>query len=479
MAKILVTGSTGFIGKRIIYQLLEMGHEVFALSRIKGIQLKVGNSTRLHVLYGDFKDPAHIDPLPVDIEAVYYLIHSMGNLVQNLTQEEEALAHNFISLIQKTRCKQIIYLAGIIEDEIHLSPHLQGRLAVENVIKSSPIPATILRASIIIGSGSASFEIIRDLVEKLPVMIAPKWVNSYCQPIAVGDVLYYLSNVLLNEACYNKTFDIAGPEILSFKDILLRYASFRKLKRYILNVPFLTPRLSSYWLVFITSVKFSICQYLVESMKQNTRKKNTSIDAILPHRCLTFEEALSLTFQKIQQNEVISTWMDAWDIKRTNANIENLLEVPQEGCLKDEQIVPITIPLKQVQLNIWSIGGSRGWYSMNWAWRLRGLMDQFVGGTGLNRGRRHPTEIEIGDSIDFWRVLKADKDSGHLILYAEMKLPGEAWLEFAIDASKKTLTQTATFRPKGFMGRLYWYAMLPFHYFIFSRMARAIAQEKA
>jgi uncharacterized protein YbjT (DUF2867 family) len=480
MAKILVTGSTGFIGKRIIYQLLEQGHEVFALSRIKGVQLNICKSTHhLHVIYGDIRDPSHIDSIPIDIDAVYYLIHSMGNLVQNLIKEEENLAQNFISLIEKTHCKQIIYLSGIIEDEFHLSPHLQGRLAVEKIIKSSKIPSTILRASIIIGSGSASFEIIRDLVEKLPFMIAPRWVKSYCQPIAIGDVLYYLSSVLLKEFCYRHTYDIAGPEILSFKDILLRYAASRNLKRYILDVPFLTPRLSSYWLVFITSVKFSICMYLVESMKQNTRKLNKAIDVVLPHRCLTFEDGLALAFQKIQQNEVISTWMDAWDLKKVNANIQDLVEVPQEGCLKDVKITFITLPIDEVKNRIWSIGGDRGWYSMNWAWRLRGLLDQFIGGTGLNRGRRHPTKIEVGDSIDFWRVLLADTNRGHLILYAEMKLPGEAWLEFDINDTEHTLRQIATFRPKGFLGRLYWYMLWPIHFFVFSRMAQAIAQNSS
>lgn len=477
MAKILVTGATGFIGKRLVYQLLEHGHEVYALSRIKGVGLGIQNHPRFFLIFGDLRDLAGMDPWPQDLDAAYYLVHSMGDVAQHLATTEEQVTQNFISALEKTQCKQIIYLGGIIEDETALSPHLRSRLGVEKVLKTSRIPFTILRASIIIGSGGASFEIIRDLVEKLPLMVAPKWIQSLCQPIALADVLFYLTHVLLNPACYNKTLDIAGQEAMSFKEVLLRYAAFRKLKRYIIDVPVLTPRLSSYWLVFITSVKFSICFYLVESMRYNTRKLNTEIDTILPHPCLTYEESLAVTFQKIAQNEVMSTWMDAWDLQKVSANIEEFIEVPKEGCLIDQKIVPITIPISEVKRRIWSLGGQRGWYSLNWAWKLRGLMDQLIGGTGLNRGRRHPTELLVGDSIDFWRVLLADEQKGHLILHAEMKLPGEAWLEFKIDEAAHSLIQTAAFRPKGVLGRLYWYICLPFHIIIFRKMAKTIAQK--
>lgn len=476
MAKIVVTGATGFIGKRLIYQLLDAGHEVYALVRIKGISVFGSEHPHLHYIYGDINDPMSADLFPKDIDAAYYLVHSMASVVQNLIEEEEKTAHLFVEMIEKTNAKQLIFLGGIIEDASQLSPHLRSRLAVEKILMASSIPCTILRASIIIGSGSASFEIIRDLVEKLPVMIAPKWVKSMCQPIAVRDVLFYLKGVLLNSACYGQTYDIGGPEAISFKEVLLRYAKFREIKRYILDVPVLTPRLSSYWLVLISSVRFSICSYLVESMKHNTRKKNFAIDAILPHKCLSFEEALKIVFEKIAQNEVVSTWMDSWSIKIKKGDIQDFIRVPHEGCLKDVQIVPIFLPVDEVQRRVWSIGGYQGWYSMNWAWRLRGFIDQLIGGTGLNRGRRHPTELLVGDSIDFWRVLLADEKKRRLILYAEMKLPGEAWLEFEINETERTLKQTAVFRPKGFWGRIYWYGCFPFHWWIFKRMAIRIGQ---
>ncbi len=476
MAKILIAGATGFIGRRIILRLLEKGHEIYALSRIRGIELKFASSFRFHYVYGDLGIEADTPRFPKEIDAAYYLVHSMGKLVQNLIEEEETSARNFIRALGETNCKQVIYLGGIIEDESRLSPHLQGRLAVENVLCSGPVPVTVLRASLIIGSGSASFEIIRDLVEKLPLMVAPKWVLSLCQPIAIRDVLFYLESILLDPRCYGEIYDIGGPEVLSFREVLLRYAAFRGLKRLILNIPLLTPRLSSYWLVLITSVRFSICSYLVESMKHNTRKLNRAIDSLFPHTCLDFEQALELAFQKISQNEVVSTWMDSWDLKSLKPSIEEFIEAPVEGCLINSQIIPLQISIEAAKDNIWSVGGEKGWGSMNWAWRIRGLIDQLVGGTGLNRGRRHPTEIEVGDSIDFWRVLLADRKRGHLILFAQMKLPGEAWLEFRIDEKAQALIQTATFRPRGFLGRIYWYALWPFHVFIFRNMALSLVK---
>jgi uncharacterized protein YbjT (DUF2867 family) len=477
MAKIFVTGATGFIGKRLVYHLLEKGHEVFALVRVKGVRFKIKGSPRLKLIYGDISFPEGIDPLPKDLDAAYYLVHSMGRLVENLVEEEIRVAKNFVSMMEKSSVKQIIFLGGIIEDEHQLSPHLSSRIAVEKVLRSSTIPCTILRASLIIGSGSASFEIIRDLCEKLPMMIAPKWVRSFCQPIAIRDVLYYLNGVLHFEKAYNKVFDIGGPEAMTFEDVLQRYNKYRKLKRYIFDVPVLTPKLSSYWLVLITSVRYSLCKYLVESMKNSTRKLNSSIDAILPHSCLTYEEALELSFQKISQNEVVSTWMDAWDIEKADKDLQSYIEVPEEGCLKDIREVQAEIPLKELQNRVWSLGGDKGWYAMNWAWKLRGFFDKLIGGIGMNRGRRHPTDLQVGDTVDFWRVILADQERFHLILYAQMKVPGEAWLEFDYDREKRVLRQSVTFRPKGFIGRMYWYALLPIHWIIFKNMAKSIAQK--
>lgn len=479
MKKILITGANGFVGKRLVVELSKQGYEIYALCRIKGAKIFEHDMPGLHYIWGDLRNSDTLKKIPKGIEAAYYLVHSMSDIVGNLVDTEMQIAKQFIQGVRNTSIKQIIYLGGIINDEKSLSPHLKSRLLVEEALKNSGIPYTSLRASIIIGAGSASFEIIRDLCEKLPIMIAPKWVNSLCQPIAIGDVLFYLSSVLLNDKCMNKTFDIGGPEVFTFKDVMLKYSEFRNLKRWIINVPVLTPRLSSYWLIFITSVRYSLCYYLVESMKTNTVVEKNDIQKIIPHICLTYTEALQLAFQKISQNEVVSSWMDSWEIHGTNPNIENYVQVPVEGCLKDKQRVLIRDSKAATVERIWRIGGSNGYYAMNWAWHLRGLLDQMIGGVGLNRGRRHPFEIQVGDSIDFWRVIFADKNKGDLILYAGMKLPGEAWLQFNLEQKNQEwfLVQTATFRPKGILGRLYWYILIPFHIFIFKKMAKAIAGE--
>lgn len=477
MTKVFIAGANGFVGKRLIRSLLNQGHEVYALCRVKGIKIFPEDIQQLHYVWGDIRNPETFKAIPEDVEAAYYLVHSMSDNVQDLVKTEQEVAECFISGIKHTQVKQIIYLAGIINDEKNMSPHLKSRFLVEQSLRKSGIPTTVLRASIIIGEGSASFEIIRDLCEKLCVMIAPRWVHSRCQPIAISDILFYLSAVLLNRQCFDKTFDIGGPDVLTFKELMLEYSKFRGLRRWIIDVPVLTPRLSSYWLVFVTSVRFSLCSYLVESMKSNSVMQLNGIQEIIPHSCLSYKEALDLAFQKISQNDVSSTWMDSWEIPEHHFTIAASVQVPSEGCFKDERKVLVGDSKEAAIHRIWRIGGDAGYYAFDWAWYLRGFFDQMIGGAGLNRGRSHPSEIHVGDAIDFWRVLFVDKERGDLILFATMKLPGEAWLEFRFMPveEKWMLVQTATFRPRGVFGRLYWYALYPFHFFIFRKMAQAIA----
>lgn len=375
--------------------------------------------------------------------------------------------------MEGTSVNQVIYLSGIVNEE-HLSKHLQSRKQVEDILHKGSYKTTVLRAAIIVGSGSSSFEIIRDLCEKLPVMITPTWVKTRCQPLAIRDVLNFLTGVIGREECYNQSFDVGGPDILSYKDMMLQYAEVRDLKLYIYEVPVLSPRLSSYWLYFVTSTSYKLALNLVDSMKTEVITKDTRLQELLGLKPITYKEAIKLAFFKIEQNQVVSSWKDSMSSGRFSSGLNSYVQVPTYGCLKDEKQVEVSDP-EEVLKRIWAIGGVTGWYYGNWMWKIRGYMDKFFGGVGLRRGRTHPSEISAGDSLDFWRVLLADKEQRRLLLFAEMKVPGEAWLEFFID-DDNILHQTATFRPKGIWGRLYWYTMLPFHYFIFDGMLQKIAK---
>ncbi|MCB0546635.1 MAG: SDR family oxidoreductase, partial [Phaeodactylibacter sp.] len=352
-----------------------------------------------------------------------------------------------------------------------------SRLQVERVLGESTVPLTALRAGIIIGSGSASFEIIRDLVEKLPVMVAPKWLETRCQPIAIRDVIRFLTGVILREDCYNQNFDIGCDEVLTYREMLQGYANARGLKRFIFTVPIMTPRLSSYWLHFVTSTTYELAVNLVNSMKVDVICRDNRLAERLGLSPIPYQEAVQLAFDKIQQNMVVSSWKDSLVSSSEKGSLSQYIEVPEHGCFEDKKQVSIENNTEeQVWRNVLAIGGERGWYYGNALWKLRGLLDKMVGGIGLRRGRTHPEDIYPGDALDFWRVLAADHEEKRLLLYAEMKLPGEAWLEFQIveEQGVRLLKQKATFRPSGIWGRLYWYLVLPFHFLIFNRMIRNI-----
>ena len=473
--KILLTGANGYIGTRLLALLAEAGNCVYAVVRSRErIEVPAHLRKQVEILEADLLDPHSLKQLPKEVDAAYYLVHSMTSQRGSFDELERCCAENFSKAIQETKARQIIYLSGLCNDP-DLSPHLASRLQVERILRDSGIPLTTLRAGIIIGSGSASFEIIRDLVEKLPIMIAPKWVNNLCQPISIYDILHYLKDVCLKPDCLGRTFDVGGPETLTYEQMMQILAQERGLRRYILRVPVLTPRLSSYWLVFITSTNFSLAYNLVDSLKNEAVCKDSSIRKIIPRDCLTYREAVQRAFVKIEQNAVISSWRDAMTGSALNPHLADYIEVPEHGCVQETVTREFTLPASEVKKRIWSLGGDRGWLSYNWAWRLRGWLDKWVGGVGLRRGRTHPEKLKEGDALDFWRVLHVNKKSGHLLLYAEMLVPGEAWLEFTV--SDTTLTQTATFRPKGVFGRLYWYALLPLHKLVFNGLASALTKK--
>jgi uncharacterized protein YbjT (DUF2867 family) len=387
---------------------------------------------------------------------------------------EEECASNFKKLVSKTQCKQVIYLSGIVNDD-SLSKHLKSRLQVERTLKSEDYALTTFRAGIIVGSGSASFEIIRDIVEKLPVMVTPRWLNTKTQPLGIRDVLTYLSGALGKKELYNKPYDVFGPEVLTYKEMLLQFAEVRGLKRYIYTLPILSPKLSSFWLYFVTSTSFQLASALVDSMKVEVIGKPSDINSYIDINPMSYKTAVNLAFQKIEQNSVISSWKDAVSSGVFKDQLSKYIELPQYGCYEDVRYRTVTDEAYTLD-RIWSIGGRNGWYSFNRLWKLRGYMDKLFGGVGLRRGRTHDTHLEAGDPLDFWRVLLADKKEKRLLLFAEMKLPGEAWLEFKIVKDK--LYQRAVFRPKGLWGRLYWYMVLPFHAFVFKGMINGLVEKK-
>jgi uncharacterized protein YbjT (DUF2867 family) len=477
---VLISGANGYIGLRLIRALLDANHEVTAVvrdTRRFPISHFVENETRLHIVEADFLDAASLDSLPRSVDAAYYLIHSMGS-GGYFTQKEKQCATHFSEAAKARGWKRIIYLGGLAADEGPLSEHLSSRRRVEEILSECGVPLTVLRASIIVGSGSASFEIIRDLAEKLPILVTPRWVHTHCQPIAIRNVLDYLTEILNHPETANVSYDIGGPEVMSYLDLIKGYCEVRGLRRLFLPTRLLSPRLSSGWLCLLTSTSFPLARSLVDSLTHETVCQNLKIREIIPLDLLSYREAVTRALARIAQNHVPSSWISSLAAGTLSPRLFDAIQVPEHGVLTDSQIIPLTATREQVISRIWSIGGHAGWPSMNWAWGLRGFADKLAGGIGIRRGRRHPEELQAGDVLDFWRVLLADRPPGRLILYAEMKLPGEAWLEFAIKElpdGSQSLRQTATFRPQGLLGRLYWYVCLPFHWLLFPRMARKLA----
>jgi uncharacterized protein YbjT (DUF2867 family) len=462
--KILLTGVTGYIAQRLLPVLLQEGHQVVCCVRDKNRFNNKYESTDISIVEADFLNKESLQNIPNDIDIAYYLIHSMSTEEGDFTSMEQTCALNFKDRIQETNARQVIYLSGIVNEKA-LSKHLSSRKNVEDILSQSTYAMTTLRAGIIVGSGSASFEIIRDLVEKLPVMIAPRWLNTKCQPIAIRNVVEFLSGVIGKTETYNKTYDIGGPDILNYKEMLLHFAKVRGLKRRIGIVPVMTPKISSYWLYFVTATSYALAKNLVNSMKVEVICKPNNLASLLGIELIDYDTSIQLAFDKIEQNQVLSSWKDAQTSGIFRNGLLQYIEVPVNGCFKDIRKRKMIDPQNAMN-RIWALGGKTGWYYGNWLWEIRGIMDQMIGGVGMRRGRRSISEISAGEALDFWRVLIASKQEKRLLLYAEMKLPGEAWLEFKMD-DDNILTQTATFRPLGLWGRIYWYAVLPFHGFIF------------
>ncbi|MDZ4833225.1 MAG: SDR family oxidoreductase [Candidatus Melainabacteria bacterium] len=479
--KIVVLGATGYVGTRLVTKLLQAGRQVRATSR------NIGKLRGRHWSADPNVELVETDVLDLDsltsalegCDSAYYLVHSMNKQTRDFANADRKAAENMIVAADQAALKQIIYLGGLGDDSPELSKHLKSRAEVGEVLRSGNVPVTTLKAAMIIGSGSASFEILRYLVERLPVMITPKWVSVDTQPIGIANVLTYLTGCLGREETLNRTFDIGGPNVLRYRDLMQIYAEEAELdKRTIIPVPVFTPTLSSYWIHLVTPVPAYIGRPLAEGLRNPTICRENDIQQIVKQDLLTCRAAIRSALDKTQYHKVESHWTDAGKIWPVAWSSEADEKWAGGTIYEDKRSVVLNNTPEEIWKPLVRIGGATGYYYGDWLWRLRGVLDKLIGGVGLRRGRRNPDELSAGDALDFWRVRDVDKHKS-LLLVAEMKLPGEAVLEFKINEispGKCELTQTAKYLPKGLLGMLYWRLVTPLHDLIFDGMLLGIAR---
>ncbi|MDX6326286.1 MAG: hypothetical protein QOK15_2640, partial [Nocardioidaceae bacterium] len=454
--RVLITGATGYIGGRLVPELLDAGYEIRCLVRNPAKVSDEVWSDRVEVVKGDVTDRESVVAAMEGMDAAYYLVHSMGASTDFSSRDREA-ATTFRDAAAETGLRRIVYLGGLgRDDDPHLSAHLQSRHEVGRVLADGPVPVTELRAAVIIGSGSASFEMLRYLVEILPVMICPRWVHNRCQPIAIGDVLYFLVAVLGVEESEGQILEVGGPDILSYRDMMLTYAEVAGLRRRrIQPVPVLSPSLSSRWVGLVTPLPTGLARPLVESLINEVVVEDRPITAVIPHRPIPFREALERALARVAELEVVTSWSDATLPGRSPAD-----PMPTDpdwaggSLLRDWQQSSSDASPAELFQTVQGIGGARGWYVTPLLWGIRGFADKLIGGVGMRRGRRNPDVMWVGDAVDFWRV-EAVEPPSLIRLRAEMKLPGEAWIEWRIEpeGSGSRLDQRAIFYPRGLLGR--------------------------
>ena len=476
----LVTGASGYVGGRLVRDLLSDSKKVRVFVRdAKKIQ---GQSwaKSVEIIEGTATNSADLDRALAGVDTAYYLLHSI-NVATDFGDIESAMARSFALASEKAKVQQIIYLGGIANDE-NRSRHLTSRMNTGAQLASTSVPVLELRAGIIIGSGSASFEMLRHLTHRLPIMTTPKWVSNRTQPIAIRDVLYYLRSAANLPKTENRICDIGGPEVVTYAEMMQKFSKLSGLrKRIIIQVPVLTPKLSSLWIGFVTPVPTSLARPLVESLISevvvDSRKSVIEIIPLPPEGLLTVSQAIQLALTRTAENSVDTRWSDAAYPTAPWQKAQSDPDWAGELTLKDHREITTDVSIEKIWEQIEGIGGEHGWFGSGWLWYLRGLLDRMVGGVGLRRGRRDPRYLRVGDSCDFWRVENIVKEE-HLRLYAEMILPGKAWLEFNLvqKDGKTVVSQDALFEPRGLGGQIYWYVVSPFHFFIFPTMLRNIVK---
>jgi uncharacterized protein YbjT (DUF2867 family) len=473
--KIAVTGATGYIGGRLVPQLLEAGHEVVCLARNPAKLDRRSWRDRVEVCAADVLDRPSLDAALEGCDAAYYLVHSMGSST-DFADADRVAAEHFSAAAASAGLGRIVYLGGLGDEDDRLSPHLASRHEVGRVLTSGATPVTEMRAAVIIGSGSVSFEMLRYLTEVLPIMVTPRWVQTRCQPIAIRDVLSYLI-AALDDDDQDHVYELGGPDVVTYAEMMRTYAEVAGLpRRLLVPVPVLTPRLSSLWIGLVTPLPSGVARPLVDSLRNEVVVHDEAARRRFDVDPMHFRDAVDRALARSSRLDVETRWSDA--STSPARPFEGDPEWSGGTLFVDRQEIATSAPADDLYWAFSRIGGSVGYYVHDWAWRLRGLLDILVGGVGLRRGRRHPELVALHDTIDFWRVSAVDP--GHALqLSAEMKVPGDAWLEWRIEdaGSSRKLVQSAYFRPRGLFGRIYWYTMMPFHLFIFRQMAGRIAAE--
>jgi uncharacterized protein YbjT (DUF2867 family) len=475
---ILVTGATGYVGGRLTPRLLEAGYRVRCLvrdpARLKGFEWV----KRVEIVTGDLSDPARAADLMKGVSAAYYLIHGQQGGRVNAERDLQ-VARNFSSAAEQAQVERIIYLGELVDPTAHLSPYLRSRHETGSQLRYGSVPVTELRAGMIVGSGSVLFEMIRYLTEREPLLVCPAWYFSQAQPIAIRDILSYLLAVLDTPKSIGRVIEVGGPTHLTYADMLMVYARERGLKRMLIRTPVYAPRLSAYWVHMVTPIHWRIVLPLIEGLRANLIVRDDSAEKLFPQiQPIDFKTAVHLALGRIQRDDVETSWSDA--LVTVMGHVKPYVLTVEEGMYVERRQRLVDLPPETVFRSYTGIGGERGWLYMDWSWGFRGWLDKLVGGVGLRRGRRHPDEIRPGESLDFWRVEEVIPERS-MRLRAEMKLPGKAWLQFDSvpagedQAGKTLLTVTAYFAPHGVFGFIYWYAMWPFHKFIFDGLTRGIA----
>ncbi|MEP7026959.1 MAG: SDR family oxidoreductase [Candidatus Eisenbacteria bacterium] len=473
---VLVTGATGYIGGRLVPRLLDLGYRVRCLvrdpSRLEGRRWHES----VEIVTGDVLDAASLAPAMPGVWAAYYLVHSLGS-GSDFHRRDLAAAETFGATARAAGVERILYLGGLAEASPTLSEHLRSRQQTGDALRSAGVPVTEFRAGVIVGSGSVSFEMIRYLTERVPIMVCPRWVYTRTQPIGIREVLEYLTAALAVPQSSSRIVEIGGSEIVTYGEMMMTYAEVRGLKRWMVPVPVLTPRLSSYWVNIVTPIPAAIARPLVEGLRNENIVRDPAARELFPEiRPVSYRTSVERTLAQLQASNVETAWSDA--LSTTQGDMPAVVLTNQEGMIRERRQRVIDVPAGTAYGVFTGLGGERGWFYMNWAWKVRGWLDRLMGGVGLRRGRRDADRLRVGDALDFWRV-EAVEPERMIRLRAEMKLPGEAWLQFEAasgEDGRTLLSQSAFFAPRGLLGWLYWYALYPLHALIFSGLIDGIAR---